>query len=108
MTGAPRALSPHSPVDALRATISRSAPTEPPSMHISAIAAALAATLAGTSGCADPEPLHPSASPTAALAAAGDTVAVWMTTGNKSALLAKQPTLTFAAGTSNNATITVD
>jgi len=77
-------------------------------MNASAIVTVLAVTLSGGASCADPEPLRPAVSPSAALAAAGDTVAVWMTTGNKSALLAKQPTLTFASGTNNNATITVD
>jgi glucosylceramidase len=42
------------------------------------------------------------------LAAADDTVAVWMTTGDKSALLAKQPTLTFGTATDGSPTITVD
>ena len=46
------------------------------------------------------------ASPRAAPAA--DTVAVWMTTGSKSALLARQPTLTFGSGANRNPTITVD
>jgi glucosylceramidase len=40
--------------------------------------------------------------------AAGDTVAVWMTTGDKSALLAKQPALTFRSATTRNPTIAVD
>ena len=70
--------------------------------------ALLTAAWIGASACADSEPLRPSVSPSAVLAAAGDTVAVWMTTGNKSALLAKQPTLTFATATNNNATILVD
>jgi glucosylceramidase len=39
---------------------------------------------------------------------AGDTVAVWMTTGDKSALLAKQPALAFRSATTRNPTITVD
>lgn len=58
--------------------------------------------------CTEPDAMPPAASPSAALAAAGDTVAVWMTTGNKSALLAKQPTLTFRAATNNSPTVTVD
>ena len=40
--------------------------------------------------------------------AASDTVAVWMTTGDQSALLAKQPTLTFGTATNDSPTITVD
>lgn len=79
-------------------------------MNINAVVAILAAALVGTTNCGGPgiELLQPPASPTAALLAAGDTVAVWMTTGNKSALLTKQPTLTFASGTNSNPTITVD
>jgi glucosylceramidase len=45
---------------------------------------------------------------TLGLAAFGDTVAVWMTTGDRSALLARQPTLTFASRANGNATITID
>jgi glucosylceramidase len=75
-------------------------------MHASS-AVALLVALAGSANCAGPEPLQPSAAPRAAALAAGDTVQVWLTTGNKSALLAKQPTLTFASGSNNNATITV-
>jgi glucosylceramidase len=76
-------------------------------MHIrSGIAFVLATVVATT--CTELEPMQPASSPSAALVAAGDTVAVWMTTGNKSALLTKQPTLTFATATNNNATITVD
>jgi glucosylceramidase len=77
-------------------------------MHTTAVLAILAATLAGATNCATPEPLQPSDAPSAATVAAGDTVAVWMTTGNKSALLAKQPTLTFASGSNKNPTITVN
>ena len=40
--------------------------------------------------------------------AAADTVAVWMTAGDRSALLAKQPTLVSAAPTAGVPTITVD
>jgi glucosylceramidase len=76
-------------------------------MHVSPALALLAATLAGAANCASPEPMQPASARAAALAA-GDTVQVWLTTGNKSALLAKQPTLTFASGTNNNATITVN
>ncbi|HKP14987.1 MAG TPA: GDSL-type esterase/lipase family protein [Gemmatimonadaceae bacterium] len=43
-----------------------------------------------------------------AAAAGGDTVAVWMTSGDKSALLARQPTLTFGKTPSGGPTITVD
>jgi glucosylceramidase len=77
-------------------------------MFIHSGIALLTATLISSAACADTEPLLPAAAPSAALVAAGDTVQVWMTTGNKSALLAKQPTLTFASGTNGNATITVD
>ena len=41
-------------------------------------------------------------------AVAGDSVAIWMTTGDKSALLARQPTLTFGTAASGRPTITVD
>jgi len=41
-------------------------------------------------------------------AAAGDTVRVWMTTGNRAALLARQPDLFFAAAANGNPTVTVD
>jgi glucosylceramidase len=76
-------------------------------MHLrSAIALVVAALSAPT--CTDLDPMQPASSPSAALAAAGDTVAVWMTTGNKSALLAKQPTLVFGTATNNSPTITVD
>ena len=75
-------------------------------MHTRAYAIAVA-TIAGMA-CTAPEPLRPAASPNTAVLAVGDTVAIWMTTGNKSALLAKQPTLTFASGTNSNPTITVD
>src|SRR5215210_6402811 len=68
----------------------------------------LTAVWMGVAACADTQPLRPAGSANAALAAANDTVAVWMTTGNKSALLAKQPTLTFATTTNGNPTITVD
>ena len=77
-------------------------------MHTNALLALVGAMLAGTMNCASPEPLQPASAPAAAALAAGDTVAVWMTTGNKSALLAKQPTLTFASGTNKNPTITVN
>jgi glucosylceramidase len=40
--------------------------------------------------------------------AASDTVAVWMTTGDKSALLARQPALTFGTASNAGPTITVD
>src|SRR6478752_3829428 len=63
-------------------------------MHANAAIAVLVAALASATNCAAP--------------AAGDTLQVWLTTGNKSALLAKQPTLTFASGSNNNATITVN
>ena len=76
-------------------------------MHLSSAVALLAATLAGATNCATPEPVPPT-SPRAATLVVGDTVQVWLTTGNKSALLAKQPTLTFASGSNNNATITVN
>jgi len=69
--------------------------------------AILVAALAGAATCASPEPMQPT-SPRAAALAVGDTVQVWLTTGNKSALLSKQPTLTFASGSNNNATITVN
>ena len=77
-------------------------------MHTNALLALVGAMLAGTMNCASPEPLQPASTPAAVALAAGDTVAVWMTTGNKSALLAKQPTLTFASGTNKNPTITVN
>ena len=77
-------------------------------MHTNALLALVGAMLAGTMNCASPEPLQPASAPAAVALAAGDTVAVWMTTGNKSALLARQPTLTFASGTNKNPTITVN
>jgi glucosylceramidase len=77
-------------------------------MHTNALLALVGAMLAGTTNCAGPEPLKPASAPAAAALAAGDTVQVWMTTGNKSALLAKQPTLTFASGSNKNPTITVN
>jgi glucosylceramidase len=77
-------------------------------MHANALLALVGATLAGTMNCVGPEPLQPASAPSAAVLAAGDTVAVWMTTGNKSALLARQPTLTFASGSNRNPTITVN
>jgi len=46
--------------------------------------------------------------PNTAQRPARDSVAVWMTTGDTSALLAKQPTLMFGTPTSGNPTITVD
>ncbi|CAN5840687.1 glucosylceramidase [soil metagenome] len=73
-----------------------------------AVVAILAAAIANSTACAGLDSLQSSAAPNAALLAVGDTVAVWMTTGNKTALLAKQPTLTFAIGTNSNPTITVD
>ncbi|HEX7981368.1 MAG TPA: glycoside hydrolase family 30 beta sandwich domain-containing protein [Gemmatimonadaceae bacterium] len=76
-------------------------------MHANAAIAILAAALTGAATCASPEPMQPT-SPSAAALATGDTVQVWLTTGNKSALLAKQPTLIFAPGSNNNATITVN
>src|SRR6185369_1500291 len=76
-------------------------------MHASS-ALALLVALAGSTNCAGPEPLQPPAVARAAALAAGDTVQVWLTTGNKSALLAKKSTLTFASGSNNNATITVN
>jgi glucosylceramidase len=77
-------------------------------MHASSAVALFVATLAGTANCAGPEPLQPADVPSAAVAAAGDTVQIWMTTGNKSSLLAKLPSLAFKTGTNNNPTITVD
>ena len=41
-------------------------------------------------------------------AAQRDTVAVWMTTGDRSALLARQPTLAFGTAANDSPTITVD
>ena len=76
-------------------------------MHIRLGIALVIATLGGAT-CAEPDPMQPTASPSAAVAAAGDTVGVWMTTGNKSALLEKQPTLTFGTATNGSPTITVD
>lgn len=68
----------------------------------------VAATILNGTACAGPDDLQAPALPNAALLAVGDTVAVWMTTGNKTALLAKQPTLTFASGTNGNPTIAVN
>ena len=76
-------------------------------MHIRFGVALIIASL-GAATCAEPGPMGPAASPSAAIAAAGDTVAVWMTTGNKSALLTKQPTLSFGTATNSSPTITVD
>src|SRR5215213_1068876 len=75
-------------------------------MHIRSGIALIVAMMSGAT-CTGSEPMRPVASRSAALVA-GDTVAVWMTTGNKSALLAKQPTLTFSAATNGNPTIGVD
>ena len=77
-------------------------------MNASSAVALLVATLAGTANCAGPEPLQPPDASSAAVAAAGDTVQIWMTTGNKASLLTKQPSLAFKTGTNNNPTITVD
>ena len=76
-------------------------------MHIRSAIPLFVATLSAAT-CSELDSLRPAASPGAALVAAGDTVAVWMTTGNRSALLAKQPTLTFGTATNNSPTITVD
>jgi glucosylceramidase len=76
-------------------------------MHFRSAAPLLVATLSAAT-CTELDPLRPAESPGAALVAAGDTVAVWMTTGNKSALLAKQPTLTFGTATNKSPTIAVD
>lgn len=73
-----------------------------------ALVTTVAAAITSIAACTGSDSVLPPASPRAALLAAGDTVAVWMTTGNKTALLARQPTLSFAAGTNNNPTITVD
>jgi glucosylceramidase len=56
--------------------------------------------------CTDREPRAPDLRPPAA--AAADTVAVWMTTGDGSALLAKQPALVFDTPVAGVPTITVD
>jgi glucosylceramidase len=77
-------------------------------MHANAAVAVLVAALAAATNCTGPESLQPPTSAAAAALAAGDTVQVWLTTGSKSALLAKQPTLTFKTATNNNPTITVD
>jgi len=76
-------------------------------MHIRSALPLLVATLSAAT-CSELDPLRPTASPGSALVAAGDTVAVWMTTANRSALLAKQPTLTFGTSTNKSPTITVD
>jgi glucosylceramidase len=44
----------------------------------------------------------------ATIAAAGDTVGVWLTNGDKSALLAQQASLLFTTGSNNNPSIVVD
>lgn len=77
-------------------------------MNTRALAAGFACAIASIAACTGPDTLQPPASPRPALLAVGDTVSVWMTTGNKTALLAKQPTLTFAANTNSNPTIAVD
>src|SRR3954468_5097858 len=69
---------------------------------------ALIVTALSAATCTELDPMQPASSPSAASIATGDTVAIWMTTGNKSALLAKQPTLTFGTATNNGPTITVD
>jgi glucosylceramidase len=76
-------------------------------MHIRSAIALVAAALSAPT-CTGLDPMQPASSPSAALAAAGDTVALWMTTGTKSSLLAKQPTLTFGTRTNKSPTITVD
>ena len=73
-----------------------------------ALLSIVATSISSIAACTGPHSRQPPATSNAALRAVGDPVAVWMTTGDKSALLAKQPTLTFASGTNNNATITVD
>ncbi|MFL5618521.1 MAG: glycoside hydrolase family 30 protein [Gemmatimonadaceae bacterium] len=69
---------------------------------------ALIVTALSAVTCTQVDPMQLPSSPSAALVAAGDTVAIWMTTGNKSALLTKQATLTFGTATNNSPTITVD
>ena len=68
----------------------------------------VAATIVNSTGCAAPGSSQPPVSPKAGGPAVGDTVAVWMTTGDKTALLARQPALTFASGTNGNPTIVVN
>ena len=77
-------------------------------MDTRALVAVVAGSITSIAACTGPDFLKSPSSPSRALLAVGDTVAVWMTTGNKSALLAKQPTLTFASGSNSNPTITVD
>lgn len=66
---------------------------------------ALLAMVAGTA-CTDDEASVPASQRAARVP--GDTVCVWMTTGDRVALLAKQPPLVFGAGTTGSPTITVD
>ena len=70
------------------------------------LVAFVSAAIINCAACAGPSALP--ASPNAAPLAEGDTVAVWMTTGNATALLARQPTLAFASGTNSNPTIAID
>ena len=76
-------------------------------MTASALVARVAAGILCLPACAGPTSLKPHTSDTALLGR-GDTVSVWMTTGDRTALLAKQPTLAFASTTNNHPTITVD
>ncbi|MFL5581031.1 MAG: glycoside hydrolase family 30 protein [Gemmatimonadaceae bacterium] len=59
--------------------------------------------------CAGPEAsAATSTAPSLATIAAGDTVSVWLTNGDRSALLARQPNLLFATATNDNPSIVVD
>jgi glucosylceramidase len=77
-------------------------------MRAKSIVAIVVAAFATAASRAAPDPIESISAPSAATRVAGDTVQVWMTTGDKSALLAKQPTLTFASRSSGNPTITVN
>src|SRR5438270_5829926 len=79
-----------------------SAWTEARSMYWPSSRAAIFA-LVGAASCGAPASLG-SVTPTTA----GDTIAVWLTNSDRSALLARQPTIAFGSGASSSPTITVD
>ncbi len=69
----------------------------------------LAVSLLLVSACADPpQLLQPASAAELSTAVAGDTVSVWLTHGDRSALLTSQPRLTFGTGANKHANIVVD
>jgi glucosylceramidase len=69
---------------------------------------ALVAIIASSAACTGAAFMHPRLTQRAALLGAGETVAVWMTTGDQTALLTRQPTLTFASHANNLPTIVLN